>query len=72
MVQIGRFDIRFSVSSLKCFLPDPREGHLKQLVSIFIHFYNTTGRRESIVIQPENIREIIGKGDNSRIVREVS
>ena len=43
----------------------PREGHLKRLVKIFGHLQDATGRCKSIVILPEGIREINGKGDNT-------
>ena len=35
MIQIGRFDFRFTVTPLNRFSEAPREGHLKRLVKIF-------------------------------------
>ena len=63
-VQIGRFDIRYALTSLNRFLAAPREGHLSWLVKIFGYLQSVTGRRKSIVLAPEDIEEIIGKGAN--------
>ena len=65
MVQIGRFDNSFTVTSLNHLLAAPREIHLKRLVNIFGFLQNATGRRKIIVILPEDIRDICGKGDNT-------
>ena len=65
MVQIERFDIRFAVNSLKSFSAAPKEDHLKRLVKIFGYLQNPTGRRKSIVILPEEITDVSGKGDNT-------
>ena len=65
MVQIGRFNIRFSVTSLNRFSAAPKEGHIKRLVKVFDYFKDAAGRRKIIVISPEDIRYISGKGDNT-------
>ena len=65
IVQIGRFESCFEVTSINYFSAALREGHLKPLVKIFGYLKNATGRRESIVILSENIREISGKVDNT-------
>ena len=62
--QIGRFDICHTLISLKRFQAAPREGHLSWLVKIFGYLQSVTGRRKSIVLAPEDIEEIIGKGAN--------
>ena len=64
VVQIGRFDIRFTLTSLNRFLSDPKNGHVSWLVNIFVYLKSVTGRRKSIVILPEDIEEISVKGDN--------
>ena len=46
MVQIGRFDIIFSVTSLKRFSADPWEGRIKQIVKISGYLQDATGRRK--------------------------
>ena len=65
MVQIGRFEISFAVTSLNRFSAAPFEGHLKRLVKIFGYLQNTTGRWKIIGILPEDIMEISGKGSNT-------
>ena len=61
-VQIGRFDTRYALTSLNHFSAAPREGHLSRLVMIFDYLQNVTGRRKSIVVSPQDIYEISGKG----------
>ena len=63
-VQIGRFDIRYALTSLNRFLAAPRKGHLSQLMNIFDYLQSVTGRRKIIVVLPDNIEEISGKGAN--------
>ena len=65
MVQIGRFEIRFTVTSLNRFSAAPKEGHIKPLVKIFGYLQKNTRRWKSIFILPEDIREVRGKGDNT-------
>ena len=65
-VQTGRFDIRFALTSLNSFLGAPMEVHISWLVKIFGHLQRVTGRRKSIVISPEDMYEISGKGDNTK------
>ena len=52
-VQIGRFDIRYTVNSLNIFYAAPQGGHLKRLVKIFGYLQNVSGKRKSIVVLPE-------------------
>ena len=40
----------------------PREGNLSQLVKIFGYLQSVAGRRKIIVVSPEDIYYIIGKG----------
>ena len=56
-VQIGRFDIRYNLTSLNRFSAAPREVHLSRLVKIFGYLQSVTGRRKSIVS---------GKGDKTK------
>ena len=63
-VKIGRFDIRYTLTSLNRFLAAPREVHLSRLVKIFGYFQRVTGRRKSIIVSPEYIEDITGKGAN--------
>ena len=65
MVQIRRFDILFYVTSLIIFSADTREVHLNCQVNIFGYVQDNTGRRKSIVISPEDIREISVKAYNT-------
>ena len=60
-VHIGRFDILYTINSLKNFLAAPRKGHLSRLVKIFSYLQSFTGRRKCIVVLSEDIEEIIGK-----------
>ena len=46
MVHIGRFDIRFAVTSLNHFSAAPMEGHLKRPMNIFGYLKKATGRRK--------------------------
>ena len=63
-VQIGRFCIRYDLTSLNRFLESPREGHLSWLVKIFGYLQSVTGRRKCIVVSSEDTEEIRGKGAN--------
>ena len=65
-VQIGSFDICYALTSLNRFLAAPSEGHLSRLVKIFGYFQSVTGRRKTIVVAPEDIEEISGKGANMK------
>ena len=65
-MQIGRFDIRYALTSLNRFSVAPREGRLSQLVKIFGYLKSVTGRRKIIVVLPEDIEEINGKGSNTK------
>ena len=65
MVQTGRFNICFAITSLRRFSAATLEGHLNWLVKIFGYLQDATGRRISIVISPEDIRDISGKGANT-------
>ena len=62
--QIGRFDIRYTLTSLNRFSAASREGHISRLVNIFGYFQSVTGRRKSIIVSTEDIEEIIGKSSN--------
>ena len=50
VVQIGRFDIRYALTSLNRFSAAPREGHFSRLVKIFGYLKSVTGRRIIIVV----------------------
>ena len=65
MVQIGRFDIPFAVTSINRFSAAPREVHIKRPVNIFGYLKNPPGRWKSIVILSYDIRKINGKGANT-------
>ena len=65
-VRIGRFDIRYALTSLNRFSAAPREGHLIWLVKIFGYLQSVTGRRKIIVVLLEDIEEISGKGANMK------
>ena len=51
-VQIRRFDIHSSLTSLNRFLASPREGHFSRLVNIFDYLQSVTGRRKIVFISP--------------------
>ena len=63
-VQIGRSDIFFALTSINPFSAAFMEGHLSWLVNILGCLRSVTGRRKIIVISPEDIEEISGKGVN--------
>ena len=63
-VQIRRFDIRSALTSLESFLAALQEGHLTRLVKIFGYLKIVPGKRTGIVVSPEYIEEISGKGNN--------
>ena len=63
-VQIGRYDIRYALTSLNLLSAAPREGHISWLVRIFGYLQSVSGRRKGIVVSPEDIEEISGKGTN--------
>ena len=65
-VQIGRFDIRYALTSLNRFSEALREGHLSRLAKIFGYLKSVTGRRKCIVFSPEDIEDISGKGANAK------
>ena len=65
IVLTGRFGIRFVVTFLNRLFAAPWEYHIKRLVNIFGYLQDTTRRRNIIVISPEDIREISGKGSNT-------
>ena len=46
-------------------LPTSTVFHIKLLVKLFGYFKDATGRQKIIVISPEDIGEISGKGDNT-------
>ena len=64
MVQIGRFDICFAVTSLNHLLVNSLEEHIKRLVKIFGYLKYANGRWKIIVILLKDIREISGKDVN--------
>ena len=63
-VQIRRFDIRYVLNSLIMFSVAPREGHLTLLVNIFGYLQIVPGKSKGIIVSPEYIEDISGKGDN--------
>ena len=65
-VQIGRFDIRYALTSLNRVSEAPREGNLSRLVKIFGYLQSVTGRCKSIVVSKEVIEKISGKGANMK------
>ena len=65
MVQIERFNISFPVTSLNRLSETQREGHLKRLVKIFGYLQHATGGRNIIVISPDYMMDISGKGTNN-------
>ena len=54
MVQIGRFEIRYAVTSLKRFSASLWESYIKILVKIFGYLQHTNVMRESI-LSPQRI-----------------
>ena len=58
------FTFVFSLTSLNRFLAAPKEVYLSRLMDIFGYSQNLTGRRKIVVILPEDIDEISGKGAN--------
>ena len=66
VVQIGRFDIRYAVTSINRFSAAPWEGHLKRLVSTFGYLQNVSGKRKIVVVLLEDIGDISGQGDNTK------
>ena len=65
IIHIGRFYVRFAVTSLKRFSAAPREGYLRRLVKIFGYLQNATGSQESIVILPKVYKGDQWKGFNT-------
>ena len=63
-VENGRFDIRYNLTSLKCFLVALWDGHLSQLVKIFGYLQSVFVRRKCIGVSPEYIEENSGKSAN--------
>jgi len=63
-VQIGRFDIRYALTSLNRFSAAPRAGHLKRLIKVFGYLQTVSAERKSIVVSSEDIREVVGEGCN--------
>ena len=61
VLQIGRFDIRYALTSLNLFYATPREGHLKRLINIFGYFQTDPENTKSIVVSHEDIGGINGK-----------
>ena len=49
-VQIGRFDIRYALTSLNRFSAAPREDNLIRLVEIFGYLQSVLGRRKGVVV----------------------
>ena len=66
-VQIGRFDIRYALTSLNRFSAAPRTGHLKRLIKIFGYLQTVSADRKSIVVSAEDIGEIKGRGTSQAI-----
>ena len=62
--QIRRFDISYALTSLNRFSATPMEGHISRMVNIFGYLKRVYGRRKGIVVSPEDIEEISGKGAN--------
>ena len=62
MVQIGRFDIHYEFTSLNRISESPSERYTKRLVRIFGYLQHDIGSQKSIIIFPEDIRDISGKG----------
>ena len=55
-VQIGRFDIRYNLTSHNRFSESQKEGHLSWLVKIFGYLKRVPGRCKGIVVSPEDIK----------------
>ena len=51
-VQMGRFDIRYALTSLNRFSAAPMEGHLSRLVRIFGSLQSVSVRRKCIIVSP--------------------
>ena len=66
-VQIGRFDIRYALTSLNRFSAAPRTGHLKRLINIFGYLQTVSADRKSIVVSVEDIGEIKGQGTDLKV-----
>ena len=49
LVQIGRFDIRYALTSLNQISAAPREGHLSRLKKIFDYLQTVQEKAKSIV-----------------------
>ena len=65
-LQIGRFDIRYALTSLSRFSEAPREGHLSRLIKIFGYLQTVPEKAKSIVVPAEDIGGIKGKGANTK------
>ena len=65
-LQIGRFDIRYALTSLGRFSEAPREGHLSRLIKIFGYLQTVPDKAKSIVVPAEDIGGIKGKGANTK------
>ena len=63
-VQTRSFYICFTLTPLNRFSAAPRKGNTSRLVKIFGYLQSVTGIWKSIVIQPEDIENISGKGAN--------
>ena len=65
-VQIGKIDILYALTSLNIFSAAPQEGHLTRLVNIFGYLQSIPGKHKGIVVSPEEIMDIRGKGANTK------
>ena len=66
-VQIRRIDICYALTSLNILSATPREGHLTRLIKIFGYLQTVPAKAKSIVVLSEDIGEIKGKGDDTKL-----
>ena len=54
-VKIGRFDIRYTLTSLNRFSAAPRQGHLTRLINIFGYLQTVPADSKNILVSAEDI-----------------
>ena len=69
-MQMGRFDIRYALTSLNRFSAAPRQGHLTRLIKLFGYLQTVPADTNTIVVLAEDIGDITGKGSDIKVFLE--
>ena len=67
---MGRFDIRYALTSLNRFSAAPRQGHLTRLIKLFGYLQTVPADTNNIVFLAEDIGDITGKGSDIKVFLE--